>query len=163
MSFSTVEEKKGVGLILKSSQRMINREPKSVLQLHRIQEAQREKICCEIPSRNAIHDRLCGTVCGFRRRSKETPPARSQASPGPFLRSVWRGSNPLRKTSRIRPVPRSVPRVGFPRQTTDNTGERNEAGESPDALCARPVTSTRSAGGFSGASNSAVFSWPIAR
>ena len=78
---------------------MIKREPKSVLQLHRIQEAQREKICCEIPSRNAIHDRLCGTVCGFRRRSKETPPARSQASPGPFLRGVWRAEIPCTKSA----------------------------------------------------------------
>lgn len=78
---------------------MIKREPKSVLQLHRIQEAQREKICCEIPSRNAIHDRLCGTVCGFRRRSKETPPARSQASPGPFLRGVWRAEIPCAKSA----------------------------------------------------------------
>ena len=102
-------------------------------------------------------------VCGFRRRSKETTPARPQASLGPFLRSVWRGSNPLRKTSRIRPVPRSVPRVGFPRETADNTEERNGAGESPDALCARPVTSTRSAGGFFRASNGAVLSWPIVR
>ena len=73
-------------------------------------------------------------VCGFRRRSKEITPARSQASLGPFLRSVWRGSNPLRKISRIRPVPRSVPKTGFPRKTTDNTGERSEAGESPDAV-----------------------------
>lgn len=79
---------------------MIKREPKSVLQLHRIQEAQREKICCEIPSRNAIHDRLCGTVCGFRRRSKKTPPARSQASPDPFLRGAWRGRNPCAKPAK---------------------------------------------------------------
>lgn len=93
---------------------MIKREPKSVLQLHRIQEAQREKICCEIPSRNAIHDRLCGTVCGFRRRSKETTPARSQASLGPFLRSVWRGSNPLYKISRIRWVPWNAQKPDFP-------------------------------------------------
>lgn len=76
---------------------MIKRETKSVLQLHRIQEAQREKICCEIPSRNAIHDRLCGTVCGFRRRSKETTPARSQASLVRFCGALGEAEIPCAK------------------------------------------------------------------
>lgn len=78
---------------------MIKREPKSVLQLHRIQEAQREKICCEIPSRNAIHDRLCGTVCGFRRRSKETTPARSQASLVRFCGALGEAEIPCTKSA----------------------------------------------------------------
>lgn len=100
MSFPyAVGEKKVCGLILKSSQRMIKREPKSVLQLHRIQEAQREKICCEIPSRNAIHDRLCGTVCGFRRRSKETPPARFQAFLGTLLGAFGEATIPCIKSA----------------------------------------------------------------
>ena len=89
-------------------------------------------------------------MCGFHSWGKETTPCPISGLPWDTFGGVWRGSNPLHKTSRIRWVPRTVPKVGFPRKTADNTGERNEAGESPDALCARPVTSTRSAGGFSG-------------
>ena len=39
-------------------------------------------------------------------------------------------------------------KTGFPWESAGNTEERNEAGERPGALCARPITSTRSAGGF---------------
>ena len=93
---------------------MIKREPKSVLQLHRIQEAQREKICCEIPSRNAIHDHLCGTVYGFRRQSKEITPARSQASPDPLLRGTWRAEIPCTKSAESDGFPGTLQKPDFP-------------------------------------------------
>ena len=54
-------------------------------------------------------------------------------------------------------------KTGFPWESAGNTEERNEAGESPDALCARPITSTRSAGGSSRVANGAVLSRSIAR
>lgn len=93
---------------------MIKREPKSVLQLHRIQEAQREKICCEIPSRNAIHDRLCGPVCSFRRRSKETTPARSQAFLGTFLGAFGEATIPCTKSVESDGFPGPSQRLDFP-------------------------------------------------
>ena len=70
------------------------------------------------------------------------------------------------------PCTKSAESDGFhnPSQKPDFPGkpwtiqrDKTEAGESPDALCARPVTSTRSAGGFPGVANGAVLSWPIAR
>ena len=93
---------------------MIKREPKSVLQLHRIQEAQREKICCEIPSRNAIHDRLCGPVCGFRSWGKETTPCPISGLPWDTFGGVRGGRNPLYKISRIRWVPWNAQKPDFP-------------------------------------------------
>ena len=141
---------------------MIKRETKSVLQLHRIQEAQREKTAAKFQAGMPYMTACVGLCAAFADGVRKHPLPDLRPHLARFC-GAFGGQKSLRKTSRIRPVPRSVPRVGFPRQTTDNTGERNEAGESPDALCARPVTSTRSAGGFSGASNSAVFSWPIAR
>ena len=71
--FSTVEEKKGVGLILKSSLRTIKRETKSVLQLHRIQEAQREKTAAKFQAGMPYMTACVGLCAAFAAEAEKLP------------------------------------------------------------------------------------------
>ena len=71
--FSTVEEKKGVGLILKSSLRKIKCETKSVLQLHRIQEAQREKTAAKFQAGIPYMTACVGLCAAFAAEAEKLP------------------------------------------------------------------------------------------
>ena len=64
-----------------------------------------------------------GLCAAFAAGVRKQPPARSQAFLGTLLGAFGEATIPLYKISRIRRVPRTVPKAGFPRETADNTEE----------------------------------------